>query len=62
MHITLTARRQMTMMIQKLFCMKTMSHYFQVSGRGPTRTVIVEDTNRTRAIEAWTEIYERQLA
>jgi hypothetical protein len=38
-----------------------MSHYFQVSGRGPIKVVIVEDQNRTQAIEAWTEIYERQL-
>jgi hypothetical protein len=61
MDITLTARRQKIMMIQKLFCTKTMSHYFQVSGRGPIKVVIVEDQNRTQAIEAWTEIYERQL-
>jgi hypothetical protein len=62
MDTTLTARRQKTMMIRKLFCTEKMSHYFQVTGKGPTRTVIVEDENRARALEAWGEIYRRQLA
>lgn len=50
------------MTIEKLFCTEKKSHYFQVSGKGPKKMVIVEDQNRAQAIKAWTEIYERQLA
>ena len=39
------------MKIQKLFCTKTMKDYYQVSGAGPKRIVIVEHEVRFVAIE-----------
>ena len=60
MGITQTVRRQMIMKIQKLFCPKTMKDYYQVSGAGPKRAVIVEHEVRFVALQEWVTLYQKQ--
>ena len=60
MGITLTVRRQ-KMTIEKLFCTEKKSHYFQVSGKGPKKMVIVEHNVRAVALQEWVTLYQKQF-
>ena len=48
------------MKIQILFCTKTMKDYYQVSGAGPKRIVIVEHEVRFVALQEWVTLYQKQ--
>ena len=48
------------MTIQKMVCGKSGKAYYQVTGMGPKRLIIVEDELRHRALQAWTAMFEAQ--
>jgi hypothetical protein len=49
------------MTIEKLFCTEKKSHYFQVSGKGPKKMVIVEHNVRAVALQEWVTLYQKQF-
>jgi hypothetical protein len=55
-----TARRQMTMKIEKMTCAITNSAYYQAIGRGQSRVIIVEHETRKGALLNWAALAVKQ--
>lgn len=54
------ARRQMTMKIEKMNCAITSSAYYQATGKGPNRAIIVEHETRKGAMLNWAALAVKQ--
>ncbi len=49
------------MTIQKMICAETGKSFFQVTGNGPKRPIVVEDELRHRALQAWASMFRAQV-